>query len=82
MGQMGQMENGLNGEKGQREQGLTADDLLVQAFILLAGDNATPDMLWTPMNMSETVRWLRSNTEQFAAEEAAEGEKALLYVRT
>jgi prolyl oligopeptidase PreP (S9A serine peptidase family) len=63
----------------------------VQAFLQLAGDSATPDMLWTPMDMKSTVAWLRSNIEQFDADEQQQrqqqqqqqdGQKGLLYVRT
>ncbi|KAF2743107.1 hypothetical protein M011DRAFT_461907 [Sporormia fimetaria CBS 119925] len=69
--------------------GLTADAVLVQAFVLLAGDTtpattagtATEPLIWTPMNVAETVRWLRGHLEQFAAEEA-EADEGLLYVRT
>lgn len=61
-------------------EGLTAEYLLVEAFTLLASDHATPDMAWGPMNVRETVKWLREHLEQFAAMEA-DVEDSLLYVR-
>jgi hypothetical protein len=67
--------------QGCAEEGLTADDVLVQAFVLLAGDSATADMGWVPptMNVDGAVRWLREQVELEA--EQAEGNEGLLYVR-
>jgi hypothetical protein len=71
---------GQGGNVNWVPEGLTADGLLVQAFVLLAKESATADMAWGPMNVSETVQWLKENLEQFAAEEE-EVEDDLLYVR-
>lgn len=60
--------------------GFTADDLLVQAFALLAGDSGTEDLLWASMGVEQTMQWLKGHLEQFQQDEA-ENEEDLLYVR-
>lgn len=62
-------------------EGQSADDLLVQAFVLVAGEKVNADMMWAPMDVAATVKWLKEHLEQFAVEEA-EREEGLLYVRT
>jgi hypothetical protein len=62
----------------QTPESFTADDLLMQAFVLLAGESAK-DMMWSPMNVRETITWLRGQLEQFREE--AEGDECLLYLR-
>jgi hypothetical protein len=68
---------------GSATEGLTAEHLLVEAFALLASDQATADtaMVWPQMNVKETVQWLRGHLEEFAAMEA-DMEEGLLYVRS
>jgi hypothetical protein len=61
-------------------EGLTADDLLLQAFKQLAGDSEGSELQWVNMNVNETMRWLKGHLEQFAQDEA-ECEESLLYVR-
>ena len=61
-------------------EGLTADDLLLQAFKQVAGEKGS-ELQWVNMNVNETIRWLKSHLEQFA-EDQVDIEEGLLYVRT
>ncbi|KAH7138983.1 hypothetical protein B0J11DRAFT_515772 [Dendryphion nanum] len=51
-------------------EGLSADELLMQAFMMLAGQNHTPDMVWPSMNVVETIKWLNGHLLQFSQDEA------------
>jgi hypothetical protein len=59
---------------------LSADDLLVQAFVLLAGESNTEDTSWLSVNVEGIIRWLAENLQRFSREE--EGQGNLLYVYT
>ena len=58
---------------------LTADEVLVYAFVLLAGDD-TADTTWASVNVQGIIRWLAENLERFSSDE--EGQGNLLYVGT
>ena len=59
---------------------LSADDLLVQAFVLLAGESNTGDTSWLSVNVEGIIRWLAENLHRFSSDE--EGQGNLLYVYT
>ena len=61
-------------------EGLTADDLLLQAFEQVAGEKGSA-LQWVNMNVNETIRWIKGHLEQFA-EDQVDMEEGLLYVRT
>ena len=52
------------GEVAWAPEGLSADDLLVQAFTMLAGKSNSQEMAWSPMNVAETVKWLQGHLLQ------------------
>lgn len=59
---------------------LSADDLLVQAFVLLAGENNTENTSWLSVNVEGIIRWLAENLQRFSRDEQGQGN--LLYVYT
>lgn len=59
---------------------LSADEVLVHAFVLLAGESNMPDTTWLSVNVEGIIRWLAENLQRFSVEE--EGQGSLLYVGT
>ena len=57
----------------------SADDLLVQAFELLAGESNTPDLVWAPVDAAAIIKWLSDNLQQFAEEERAHENQGQLF---
>jgi hypothetical protein len=67
-------------EIGQRwTPSLSADDLLVQAFVLLAGESNTPDLVWAPVDAAAIIKWLSDNLQQFAEDERAHENQGQLF---
>jgi hypothetical protein len=58
---------------------LSADDLLVQAFVLLAGESNTPDLVWAPVDAAAIIKWLSDQLQQFAEEERAHENQGQLF---
>ncbi|KAF2000130.1 hypothetical protein P154DRAFT_492731 [Amniculicola lignicola CBS 123094] len=56
-----------------------ADELLVQAFVLLAGDSSVPTMSWAPVKAAHMVRQLAETLQQDHDEEEQEAAR-LMYV--
>ncbi|KAF2727427.1 hypothetical protein EJ04DRAFT_505727 [Polyplosphaeria fusca] len=64
------------GVEGQWAPSVSADDLLVQAFVLLAGESNTPDLAWGPLNEAAMIKWLSEKVQQFADEHRGHAESA------
>ncbi|KAF2712659.1 hypothetical protein K504DRAFT_499742 [Pleomassaria siparia CBS 279.74] len=56
----------------------SADEVLVQALVLLAGESNTPDTTWVIPNVEGIIRWLAENVQRFSSSEEDNGH--LLYV--
>jgi hypothetical protein len=64
------------------EYGLVVDkdELLRQAFVVLAGEKYAVEMLWKPIEFTRVVSWLGENLEPFRKTEEEEGRGTLWYV--
>lgn len=62
-----------------RAPNLSADELLVQAFIVLAGDSNTSDMSWSSVDVAEIIRWLDEELHQFDLEEEEDNRQSPLF---
>jgi hypothetical protein len=56
------------------------DELLRQAFVILAGEKYAVEMQWKPVDFTGVIKWLSENLEPFRREEEEEGRGALWYV--
>ncbi|KAF9697297.1 hypothetical protein EKO04_004804 [Ascochyta lentis] len=56
------------------------DELLRQAFVVLAGEKFAVEMLWKPIEFTRVVSWLGESVEPFRKTEEEEGRGTLWYV--
>jgi hypothetical protein len=56
------------------------DELLRQAFVVLAGEKFAVEMLWKPIEFTSYMGWLGENLETFRKTEEEEGRGTLWYV--
>ncbi|KAF3002056.1 hypothetical protein E8E13_009111 [Curvularia kusanoi] len=56
------------------------DELLRQAFVVLAGEKFAVEMLWKPIEFTRIVSWLGESVEPFRKTEEEEGRGTLWYV--
>ena len=56
------------------------DELLRQAFVVLAGEKFAVEMLWRPIEFTRVVSWLGESAESFRKTEEEEGRGALWFV--
>ena len=56
------------------------DELLRQAFVVLAGEKFAVEMPWNPIEFTRIVSWLGESVEPFRKSEEEEGRSTLWYV--
>ena len=56
------------------------DELLRQAFVVLAGEKFAVEMLWKSIEFTRIVSWLGESVEPFRKTEEEEGRGTLWYV--